>query len=227
MKQLGLKITGKIPLAVALLLATGTLAQADSISFTNSIALTSSPWGPDSLSIPQFDTSGGSFDLTNISFSLYGTMLADMQATNTASVNRTIRLYTMDGEITAYLAGDPLVITYPQAVAVSGHPTLTLAAHTSGTWAGVTGDDTQTASYDSSWGSFNNFIGPGTVVGLTMDSASYVTFSADSGVNSSSRALSGAQLIVIYDYTVVPEPSSALFLGLGGLALVWCRRFTR
>jgi hypothetical protein len=221
------KITGKISLAVALLLAMGTLAQADSISFTNSIASTSSPWGPDSLSIPQFDTSGGSFDLTNISFSLFGSMLADMQATNSDPASRVIRLYTMDGEITAYLAGDPLVIAYPQAVAVSGHPTYSLPSHTSHAWTGVSGNDTETASYDSSWGSFNNFIGPGTVVGLTMDSISYVTFSADSGVDSSSQAYSGAQLIVTYDFTVVPEPSSALFLGFGGLALIWCRRFTR
>ncbi len=154
-------------------------------------------------------------------------MVANMQATNTASANRTIRLYTMDGEITAYLAGNPLVISYPTAVAVSGHPTLTLPGSTGSTWTGVSGDDTQTASYDSSWGSFNDFIGTGAVVGLTMDAASYVTFSADSGVNSFSQASAGAELIVTYDYTVIPEPSSVLFLGFGGLALVWCRRFTR
>jgi hypothetical protein len=28
-------------------------------------------------------------------------------------------------------------------------------------------------------------------------------------------------------FSQVPEPSSALFLGLGGLALIWRRRFTR
>ena len=220
-------MTGIVSRAAALLLAAGTLAHADTISFTNSIASTSSPWGPDSISVQQFDTGGGTFVLTNIDFYLLGTMVADMQATNSDSANRTIRLYSMDGEITASLAGDALVISYPTAVAVSGHPTVVLASHTGRTWAGVSGNDTETASFDSSWGSFNDFIGTGTVVGLTMDAASYVTFSADSGVNSSSQAFAGAQLIVAYDYTVIPEPSSALFVGLGCLTLVWCRRFTR
>jgi hypothetical protein len=221
------KNIGKISLAIALLLATGTLAKADSISFTNDIPLTSSPWGPTSISINQFDTSGGRYELNDISFSLYGSMLANMQATNTDSASRTIRLFTMDGTLTASLAGNPLVIAYPEAVAVSGHPAVTLTGHTGRNWTGITGDDTETASYDSSWGSFNNFIGTGTVVGLTVDADSYITSSADTGVTLSSQALAGSELIVTYDYTVVPEPSSALFLGLGGLALACYRRFTR
>jgi hypothetical protein len=47
------------------------------------------------------------------------------------------------------------------------------------------------------------------------------TFSADETVTG------GITATVTYVYTPVPEPSSALFLGLGGLALACYRRFTR
>jgi hypothetical protein len=154
-------------------------------------------------------------------------MLADMQATNNDSASRIIRNFTMDGTITASLAGNPLVIAYPEAVAVSGHPTYSLPSHTSHTWTGLSGDDTETASYDSSWSSFNNFIGTGSVVDLTMDAASYITWSADTGVTPSSDASAGSELIVTYEYYVVPEPSSVLFLGLGGLVFLFLRGFRK
>jgi hypothetical protein len=80
---------------LALGLVSAALAQTE--SFTNSISSASSPWGPTSISVQQFNTSLGT--LTGIEFTLTGTMVSDMSATNNDSVDRNINHFYTDARL--------------------------------------------------------------------------------------------------------------------------------
>jgi hypothetical protein len=72
------------------------------------------------------------------------------------------------------------------------------------------------------------FKGTGTtVLDLFTTSGFLMQLTGGTSYDSSQATSATATGIVTYDFTPIPEPSSALFLGLGGLALVWRRRFTR
>jgi hypothetical protein len=62
-----------------------------------------------------------------------------------------------------------------------------------------------------------------------MKAASSTDASYGTGLTLSSPASAGSELIVTYEYAIVPEPSTGLLfgLGVGGLVLVWRRRSTR
>ena len=225
------KITGKIPLAVALLLAAGTLAQAASYN----TATESTGWQglgfTDTLYLPQFDTSLGT--LTGVTLHITDTEQAEVTIENGSA---------SPASITVNLAGsveakdndtiDSIALLDqsfgPYSLAANEGPTIP-TYNGSGPDFQDLGLISDTATKTASSFDLSLYEGPGTVpIDVTGAGGWNASGSTAYSLNINEFVGEGS-VYATYTYTPAPtpEPSSALFLGLGGLALACYRRFTR
>jgi hypothetical protein len=232
MKQLT-KTTGIISVTAALLLGLSSLAQADTISFTNSVS-GGTDWAQQ-LGLTQFNPTWG--NLLSVTIDLSANFSSTFTITNTggstyvnpSSARRTLDIYL--GSSAVDLAVD---VQNPNGTGNSwltwvssplGLNNLAPGAHVA---ANRSGSDSPAGGFYTDGTTMGYFTGTGTtVLDLSTTSGFLMQLTGGSSYDSSQSTSATATGIVTYDFTPVPEPSSALFLGLGGLALVWCRRFTR
>ena len=231
MKQLVSKITGKISLGVALLLTTGTLVQADTISYTNSVSGVTD-W-TQALVFPQLDPS---YTLTGVTIDLSATFSSTFAITNiggttwgaNSSARRNLDIYLGSSPVDLAVdasntngPGSPWLSLLSSALNISN---LAPGHNVSGTETGSDGPngaaytDNTTLSY---------FLGNGTVsLDLFTESGFTMTIHNGNSYDSSETTSATATGIVTYDY-IVPEPSSVLFLGLGGLVFLFLGGFRK
>jgi hypothetical protein len=233
MKKLASKITGTISLGVALFLTTGTLAQADTISYDTSTPVPSSStdWTNNAFAFTQFNPSLGTLTSVLLSFDGgYSTTITvtDNQATpSSGTANTRIRFFVEDAGL--HFASGGLIFDM-----VSPDFSYSLNGIGDSTTSGLMSDQSDGNNYNPYSHSYTSsiilseFTGTGNILlgaHTWTQTALYNT-----GGNSSANQVTDAYLdgSVTYTYIAsVPEPSSALFLGLGGLALVLRRRFSR
>ena len=231
MKHLESKITGKISLAVALLLATGTLAQADTIAYTDSVSGVTD-WSQ-ALVFPQLPSY---YTLTGVTIDLSSTFSSAFTITNiggttwgsSSSARRNLNIFLgsspVDQAVDANNPNEPgspwlSLLSTPLNIG-----NLAPGTNKSGTETGSAGPneanytDNPTLSYFSGNGN----------VSLDLFTQSGFTMIIHNGNSYDSSELTSATVtgIITYDY-IVPEPSTFAMLGFGGLALVCYRRFTR
>jgi len=241
MKQLALKITGTISLGVALLLGLGSLAQADTISFTDSVSGTTD-WTKQ-LAFTQFDPSLGT--LTDITIDLSATFSSTFAITNTgtstygagstarrnmgiflgsSAVDLTVDANNPNNTPTSPGPGNAWLNLLSSSLNIGN---LAPNAHVSGT---KTGSDLDEAGFYTDPTTLGYFTGTGTTL-LDFITQSGFTMTIYNGSDYSSFQSTSATLTgtVTYDYTPapVPEPSNVLLFGLGGLALLCYCRGTR
>lgn len=231
MTKLASKNTGKISLAVALLLAAGTLAQANTVTYANvaPINLTLTDWA-NTLALPQFNPALGT--LNSVSFSFNAGMSTTLTVQNqspslnsSGSAHTELQLFVDDAGLNLMGAGNPWFDMNSASFNFSNLAPLSTvnSALLNKSQNNQSGSSPYTDSIVLS-----EFTGSGNYL---LDAHTYTqAWIAYSGGNSIAIQVTDAYLngSVTYDYTApVPEPSSALFLGLGGLALLGYRRFTR
>ena len=233
MKQLT-KTTGIISVTAALLLALSSLAQADTISFTSSVS-GATDW-TQQLGLTQFDPTWGT--LLSVTIDLSASFSSSFTITNTggstyvdpSSARRTLDIYLGSSAVDLAVdvqnpnpngAGNSWLTWISSSLDLNNlAPDAYLSANRSGSDSPAGGiyTDTTTMGY---------FTGTGTtVLDLFTTSGFLMQLTGGTSYDSSQTTSATATGIVTYNFAV-PEPSSALFLGLGGLALVWRRRFTR
>jgi len=214
-------------------------AQAGMISFSNSISLTQTNWGPTAISFNKFDTSLGM--LTSVVFDLMGTV---------EGIGKAESLDAMPASVSLGF-GSIITLSRPDATTlVVAHPLFSNNFSFSefdgninfgGTSGGTTGLQSATKSESLtslSAGDFALFSGPGTI--LLNLKAIGTSSSEGSGnlITQFSTYASGLGKVtynyndkVTYNYNdnVVPEPATfaIMGLGLGFLALTRRRRTTK
>ena len=232
MKKLASKITGKISLGVALLLATGTLAQADTISFTNSVS-GSTDWSKQ-LGITQFDSTWGTLvsvtiDLSasfNSSFTI--TNIGGSTFINPSSARRTLDVFLGFSAVDLAIdAQNPNGAGNSWLTWVSSPLSLNNLAPGNYVSAVRSGNNGPNEGFYTDGTTLVYFTGTGTTL-LDLYTTSGFLMQLTGGTDYSSAQTTSANVtgIVTYDFTPdpIPEPSSALFLGFGGLALILMRR---
>jgi hypothetical protein len=224
------KTTGKISLAVALLLAAGTLAQADSYN----TATVSTGWQGlsfnDTLFLPQFDTVLGT--LTGVTLHITDAEQAQVTIENGSPEA---------ADITVDLTGDVEATDGPDSF-----DSIALLNQSWGPYSLAANEGPVIPTYNGSGPDFENlgtitssatktvtdfdlplYEGSGTVP-ITVNGAGGWSAQGTTAYSLVINEFAGeGSVYATYTYTPVPEPSSALFLGLGGLALACYRRFTR
>jgi hypothetical protein len=232
MKQLT-KTTGIISVTAALLLGLSSLAQADTISFTSSVS-GATDW-TQQLGLTQFNPTWGT--LLSVTIDLSASFSSSFTITNTggstylnpSSARRTLDIYLGSSAVDLAVdvqnpngTGNSWLTWISSPLSLNG---LASGAHLS---ANRSGSDSPTGGIYTDITTMGYFKGTGTtVLDLFTTSGFLMQLTGGTSYDSSQATSATATGIVTYDFTPIPEPSSALFLGLGGLALVWRRRFTR
>lgn len=228
MKKLALKITGKISLAAALLLTTGTLAQAASYNTATETTGWQGLGFADTLYLSQFDTSLGT--LTGVTLHITDAEQAEVTVENGSASPASITVSLAGSvEATDNNGIDSIAILNknfgPYSLGANEGPTIP-TYNGSGPDFQDLGLISDTATKTVSSFNLSLYEGPGTVpIDITGLGGWNASGSTAYSLNINEFVGQGS-VYATYTYTV-PEPSSALFLGLGGLALVWRRRFTR
>lgn len=212
-------------------MALSPLAQAGLISFSDDHTSSITDWA-DTLTVSQFDSSLGSLNTINISFS--ATMLSDLILDNdnaTATVARgTVSVDTLGsflglGALSLALSADTGF--QPLAADDSGDTDSPLdGGPDEYAGIGLTGTDMISVTLNSSSSDFLSFIGTGDIstVGL-MTFGGYGVLGGGGNVDANVNTYASAALNVTYNYstpsTSVSEPASLGILGLGlmGVAL--------
>ncbi|MGA2241613.1 MAG: choice-of-anchor E domain-containing protein [Verrucomicrobiota bacterium] len=233
MKQLALKITGTISLAVALLLTTGTLAQANTIAYdvSNPISSSLTDWTNNAFAFTQFNPSLGT--LTSVLLSFDGGYSTTLTVTNlnappsSGTANTHIIFYVNDAGLNFASGGkifDMMSSDFSYSLGTGDSTT-----------SGLMSDQSDGNNYDPYSHSYTSsivlseFTGTGDIL---LDAHTWTrSVLSNGGGNSSASQVTDAFLdgSVTYTYTPapVPEPSNLLLFGLGGLALLGYRRVTR
>jgi hypothetical protein len=229
MTKLASKITGKISLAAALLLAAGTLAQAA----TMNTATESTGWQglgfSDSLYLPQFDTSLGT--LTGVTLHITDTEESGITIENGAASSASITISLAGSvEVTDNDTIDSVALLNknfgPYSLAANEGPTIPTYNQSGPDFLDL-GTISATANKTTSSSDLSLYEGPGTVE-IDVTGAGGWSASGSTAYSLNINEFVGeASVFATYTYTAVPEPSSVLLLGLGGLALACSRRFTR
>ena len=212
--------------SVAVLGLTAAAASAATVSFSDTVALTTTNW-TDSLSITQFDTSLGT--LNNVMVTLEGTVQGEANAESLDAAPATITL-DLSALITASTAllgnvGTVLPIV-SQSVNLSSFDGGIDFAGTSGFATGVvSASDTDMSTFTGS--DMAEFIGGGTVaIDLTANGQS--TGSGAGNLITQFLTSASATVTVKYDFdeavAAVPLPASALLLGAALFGLGFSRR---
>jgi hypothetical protein len=212
------------PAALAVLI--GGSASAATLSYSDSISLQSTNWGPLTLSLTQFDSSLGT--LNSVTFTLSGNVEGSAGAESLDASPSTVTLdlgAAIEADIAGLGSSGVADITInpvnSQTIGLTAFDGTIDFAGTSGVDTGtVTGSDSNFATYASG---LAPFIGGGT---FDVDLSADGEFSGSGAGNlvTRSNTSASASITVLYDYTpaVIPLPASALLLlgGLGGLAMV-------
>jgi hypothetical protein len=228
MKQLT-KTTGIISVTAALLLGLASLAQAASYNTATETTGWQGLSFTDTLYLPQFDTSlgtltgvtlhitdaeqaqvtveNGSPDSASVTINLTGLV----EAKDNVSFDSTANLSQSWGPYSLAANEGPIIPTYNG----SGPDFQNLGTITSSATETVT-------SFDLSL-----YQGAGTVPIAVSGSGGWSAQGTTAYSLIINEFAGEGNVYATYTYTPVPEPSSALFLGLGGLALACYRRFTR
>ena len=228
MKQLT-KTTGIISVTAALLLGLASLAQAASYNTATETTGWQGLSFTDTLYLPQFDTSlgtltgvtlnisdaeqaqvtieNGSPDPASVTINLTGLV----EAKDNVSFDSTANLSQSWGPYSLAANEGPIIPTYNG----SGPDFQNLGTITSSATETVT-------SFDLSL-----YEGAGTVPIAVSGSGGWSAQGTTAYSLIINEFAGEGNVYATYTYTPVPEPSSALFLGLGGLALACYRRFTR
>lgn len=228
MKQLT-KTTGIISVTAALLLGLASLAQAASYNTATETTGWQGLSFTDTLYLPQFDTSlgtltgvtlnisdaeqaqvtieNGSPDSASVTINLTGLV----EATDNISFDSTANLSQSWGPYSLAANEGPIIPTYNG----SGPDFANLGTITSSATKTVTSFDLSLYEGSGTVPVTVNGSGGWSAQGTTAYSLIINEFAGEGSVYAT------------YTYTPVPEPSSALFLGFGGLALACYRRFTR
>ena len=228
MKQLT-KTTGIISVTAVLLLGLASLAQAASYNTATETTGWQGLSFTDTLYLPQFDTSlgtltgvtlnisdaeqaqvtieNGSPDPASVTINLTGLV----EAKDNVSFDSTANLSQSWGPYSLAANEGPIIPTYNG----SGPDFQNLGTITSSATETVT-------SFDLSL-----YEGAGTVPIAVSGSGGWSAQGTTAYSLIINEFAGEGNVYATYTYTPVPEPSSALFLGFGGLALIWCRRFTR
>jgi len=230
MKKLGLEITNKISLAAALLLATGTLAQAATINTATETTGWQGLGFSDTLYLAQFDPSLGT--LTGVTLHITDTEKSGITIENGASSSASITI-SLSGsiEVTDNNLIDSIALLNrnfgPYSLAANEGPTIPTYNQSGSDFLDL-GTISATANKTAGSSDLSFYEGLGTV-GIDVSAAGGWNASGSTAYSLNINEFVGeATVYATYTYTPipVPEPSSALFLGLGGLVLAGYRRFT-
>src|ERR1017187_1308300 len=228
MKQLT-KTTGIISVTAALLLGLASLAQAASYNTATETTGLQGLSFTDTLYLPQFDTSLGT--LTGVTLNISDTEQAEVTVENGSASPASITVSLAGSvEATDNNGIDSIAILNknfgPYSLLANEGPTIP-TYNGSGPDFQDLGLISDTATKTASSSDLSLYEGPGTVpIDITGLGGWNASGSTAYSLNINEFVGQGS-VYATYTYTPVPEPSSALFLGLGGLALVWRRRFTR
>jgi len=230
MKKLASKNTGKITLAVALLLAAGTLAQADTMDTpTVSTGWKGLPFD-NSLYLQQFNSSLGTLNSVTLHFT--AVEQAGVTVENGASSGASVTISLSGNVETSDNHFDSIAVISgfygPYSLGANenapGLPVYNGSGPDYADLGVITATKVKTVTISSG---LSDYIGNGTVA---FDVAGAGGWSA-AGTTAYSLIINNFQgegnVYLTYDYLAVPEPTSAMFLGLGGLALACYRRYTR
>ena len=222
------KIT--IALLVAGLFGSVASAQAGMISYTASVAMTTTNWGPTNISLSKFDTTLGT--LTSIDFDLSGTVEGIGKAESEDGAASEVTL-DLGSKITLRRPNNlTLVVSNPvfsQTFQFTAYDGVLDYAGTSG---GSTGLQSSTDSV--SFTSFNGadfalFSGPGSII-LNLGAVGASAGNGAGNLSTKFQTSARGDAKVTYNYTsnAVPEPATLgiMGLGLGALGLVRRRRPT-
>lgn len=231
MKKFASKITGNISLAAALLLAAGTLAQASTMNTATETTGWQGLGFSDSLYLSQFDTSLGT--LTGVTLHITDTEQSGITIENGAASSASITISLAGSvEVTDNDMIDSIALLNenfgPYSLAANEGPTIP-TYNQSGPDFQDLGTISDTANKNAASSDLSLYEGLGTVE-IDVSAAGGWNASGSTAYSLNINEFVGeASVYATYTYTSVPvpKPSGMLFLGLGGLALVWCHRIKR
>ena len=190
--------------------------------------------GSQPLSIPKFDTLGGTRTLTQVDLKISGSVEANVTAENDSVISGNMGV-DLTGLLKASIPGPlsttAIILQSAGPVAVSGTDGVPGSGPDFVDFGLVSGSDSSSTSTNSGLAAY---IGPGFLAGTASGSGGFSV----NGVTSSTIKLSGFQALgdvtVTYTYTdtpgVVPEPASVVIWSVLGLSVVgagWVRRRVR
>lgn len=208
----------------AAVLAAPALSMAASVSYNAPFSFPLSP-GSQTVSLPQFDTAGGTKVLTSISIDLDALIQAAVTAENDSAIAGNMGV-DLTGLVKATVPSTSLTAGILQSAgpvpvaATDGTPDSGPDYYNFGT---VTGSD---SSNTVLFGGFAPYVGTGTWNATINGNGGFSVNGVTSSTIKISNFGASGEVSVTYNYNLVPEPSTLglLSLGVAGLAMACARR---
>jgi len=215
-------------IAGAIALATSGAAQAGMLleeMHMDTVSLQNTDW-METINVPQFDDQGGNRILQQVMITLDGHVEGTAKAESLDAAPALVEL-NLGAQITLSLMGDDLAVVIPVAMesfnAAIFDGDLDFMGPSGETFDMLSADMSDMASLTSGMDDLSPWIGGGSVA-LDADAMGASSGTGAGNLFLQFETLASAKVTVIYKYTEIPTPGSAVLLGAAGLCATRRRR---